>query len=106
MDQRALVERAKEGEQDAFATLVSMALARLDAAARLILRDAELARDAIQEARIRAWRDLVVYTTIAGGRGLAIIDATTGDRLAEIPAPDQSYPDQVHYPSWQRVAAP
>ena len=34
------------------------ALARLDAAARLILRDPELARDAVQEALIRAWRDL------------------------------------------------
>ena len=33
-------------------------LARLDAAARLILRDPELARDAVQEALIRAWRDL------------------------------------------------
>ena len=33
-------------------------LARLDAAARLILRDSELARDAVQEALIRAWRDL------------------------------------------------
>ena len=32
------------------------ALARLDAAARLILRDPELARDAVQEALIRAWR--------------------------------------------------
>ena len=34
------------------------ALARLDAAARLILRDSELARDAVQETLIRAWRDL------------------------------------------------
>ena len=34
------------------------ALARLDAAARLILRDPELARDAVQETLIRAWRDL------------------------------------------------
>ena len=32
--------------------------ARLDAAARLILRDRELARDAVQDAFIRAWRDL------------------------------------------------
>jgi RNA polymerase sigma-70 factor (ECF subfamily) len=30
----------------------------MDAAARLILRDRELARDAVQEALIRAWRDL------------------------------------------------
>ena len=38
--------------------LVDPGLARLDAAARLILRDAELARDAVQETLIRAWRDL------------------------------------------------
>ena len=58
MDQRELVERAKRGDHDAFADLVHPALARLDAAARLILRDPELARDAVQEALIRAWRDL------------------------------------------------
>ena len=50
MDQRELVERARRGDHDAFAGLVDPALARLDAAARLILRDPELARDAVQEA--------------------------------------------------------
>lgn len=58
MDQRGLVERAREGDHDAFAALALGAIARLDAAARLILRDRELARDAVQEAFIRAWRDL------------------------------------------------
>ena len=58
MDQRGLIERAREGDHDAFATLLDARLARLDAAARLILRDGELARDAVQEALIRAWRDL------------------------------------------------
>jgi RNA polymerase sigma-70 factor, ECF subfamily len=58
VDQRDLVERAREGDHDAFAELVDARLARLDAAARLILRDPELARDAVQEALIRAWRDL------------------------------------------------
>jgi RNA polymerase sigma-70 factor (ECF subfamily) len=58
VNQRELVERAKRGDHDAFADLVDPALARLDAAARLILRDPELARDAVQEALIRAWRDL------------------------------------------------
>ena len=58
MDQRGLVERAREGDPAAFTVLVDLAIARLDAAARLILRDPELARDAVQEALIRAWRDL------------------------------------------------
>jgi RNA polymerase sigma-70 factor, ECF subfamily len=58
VDQRGTVERARRGDHDAFAELVDAHLARLDAAARLILRDPELARDAVQEALIRAWRDL------------------------------------------------
>jgi RNA polymerase sigma-70 factor, ECF subfamily len=58
VDQRTLVERAQEGDRDAFAVLVRAAATRLDAAARLILRDREHARDAVQEALIRAWRDL------------------------------------------------
>ena len=58
MDQRELVGRAKRGDHDAFAELVRVSVTRLDGAARLILRDPELARDAVQEALIRAWRDL------------------------------------------------
>ena len=58
MDQRGLVERARRGDHDAFAELARTAVVRLDHAARLILRDPELARDAVQEALIRAWRDL------------------------------------------------
>lgn len=58
MDQRTYVERAQRGDRDAFAVLARAAAARLDAAARLILRDRELAREAVQEALIRAWRDL------------------------------------------------
>ena len=58
MDQRALVERARQGDHEAFAALVDGSLARLDAAARLIVRDPELARDAVQDGFIRAWRDL------------------------------------------------
>ncbi len=58
MDQRDLVIRAKGGDHDAFTTLVAAAIARLDAAARLILRDGELARDAVQDTLVRAWRDL------------------------------------------------
>ena len=58
MQQRGLVERARQGDHDAFAVLAGAAIARLDAAARLILRDRELARDAVQDALIRAWRDL------------------------------------------------
>jgi RNA polymerase sigma factor (sigma-70 family) len=58
VDQRWLVERARGGDHDAFAELARAAVVRLDQAARLILRDPELARDAVQEGLIRAWRDL------------------------------------------------
>jgi RNA polymerase sigma factor (sigma-70 family) len=58
VDQRGLVERAGRGDHDAFAQLARAAVVRLDQAARLILRDPELARDAVQEGLIRAWRDL------------------------------------------------
>jgi RNA polymerase sigma-70 factor (ECF subfamily) len=58
VDQRGLVERARGGDHDAFTELVDLTIVRLDAAARLIVRDPELARDAVQDAFIRAWRDL------------------------------------------------
>jgi RNA polymerase sigma-70 factor (ECF subfamily) len=58
VDQRELVERAQRGDRDAFATLAALFVARLDAAARLILRDHELARDAVQEGFLGAWRNL------------------------------------------------
>ena len=58
MDQQGLVQQAQRGDHDAFATLAGAAVARLDAAARLILRDRELARDAVQDALLGAWRNL------------------------------------------------
>ena len=56
--QRDLVVRAQGGDHDAFAVLAGAAIGRLDAAARLILRDADLAQDAVPETLIRCWRDL------------------------------------------------
>lgn len=64
MDQRGLVERAQRGDHDAFATLAGASIARLDAAARLILRDSDLARDAVQEAMVRSWRDLATLRDV------------------------------------------
>jgi RNA polymerase sigma-70 factor, ECF subfamily len=58
VDQRRLVERARGGDHDAFAELARAAIVRLDQTARLILRDPELARDAVQDGLLRAWRDL------------------------------------------------
>ena len=53
-----LVERARAGDHDAFAALVPLANSRLYGTAKLILRDAELAEDAVQEAWMVAWRNI------------------------------------------------
>jgi RNA polymerase sigma-70 factor (ECF subfamily) len=53
-----LVERARRGDHDAFAVLAGAAISRLDAAAWLMLRDPDLAMDAVQNTLVRAWRDL------------------------------------------------
>src|SRR5206468_1425036 len=55
---RELVIRARGGDRDAFARLATSAISRLDSVARLITRDPERAKDAVQEALARAWRDL------------------------------------------------
>ncbi len=56
--QAVLVDQARQGDREAFAVLAGRAVDRLHAIARLILRDADLAEDATQEALVRAWRDL------------------------------------------------
>jgi RNA polymerase sigma-70 factor (ECF subfamily) len=56
--QRDLVERARKGDHDAFSVLAGAAISRLDSAAWLILRDPDQAKDAVQNALVRAWRDL------------------------------------------------
>lgn len=56
--QRELVERAQRGEVEAFEALVSQSSHRLYAIAYRILRDADRAEDALQQALIRIWEDL------------------------------------------------
>jgi RNA polymerase sigma-70 factor, ECF subfamily len=53
-----LVERAKQGDTEAFDSLAAAAYHRLYAVARRILRDPYSAEDAVQDALVRAWRDL------------------------------------------------
>lgn len=56
--QRDLVVRAVAGDHEAFSELVRLSISRLYAVARLILRDAERAEDATQEALVACWQDL------------------------------------------------
>ena len=55
---RELVERAIRGDYDAFAELVRASAARQYAIATLIVRDPDLAQDAVQEALVSAWRGM------------------------------------------------
>jgi RNA polymerase sigma-70 factor (ECF subfamily) len=53
-----LVARAREGDRDAFAALVHAIGDRMYALAARILRDGDLAEDALQGALVAAWRQL------------------------------------------------
>lgn len=53
-----LVTRAQAGDHDAFSALAAGSIARLYRTARLMLRDDEQARDATQDALVRAWLDI------------------------------------------------
>ncbi len=53
-----LVQRAQQGDHEAFDALATGSYARLHGIARRILRDPDAAQDAVQDALIRAWRDL------------------------------------------------
>jgi RNA polymerase sigma-70 factor, ECF subfamily len=55
---RDLVEAARRGDHEAFEVLATSTADRLYAVARLIVRDSGLAEDAVQEALVRAWRQL------------------------------------------------
>ena len=55
---RALVDQAKRGDEEAFDALARMVGDRCMAIAVRILRDAHLAEDAVQAALVVAWREL------------------------------------------------
>ena len=55
---RDLVDAARRGDHEAFEVLATSASDRLYAVARLILRSADTAEDAVQEALVRAWQQL------------------------------------------------
>lgn len=53
-----LVERARDGDEDAFTQLVDLDGDRCYAIAYRILRDVDRAKDAVQQAYLLAWREL------------------------------------------------
>jgi RNA polymerase sigma-70 factor (ECF subfamily) len=56
--QRELVDRAKRGDEEAFDALARQVGERCMAIATWILRDADLAADAVQATLVRGWREL------------------------------------------------
>ena len=55
---RDIVVRARAGDRDAFSLLAAASIGRLNAVARLIVRDDGRAEDAVQDALVDAWLDL------------------------------------------------
>jgi RNA polymerase sigma-70 factor (ECF subfamily) len=55
---RGLIEAARRGDRDAYATVATQSSDRLYAVALRTLRDPDAARDALQVALVRIWRDL------------------------------------------------
>ena len=53
-----LVDRARQGDEDAFTQLVDLNGDRCYAIAYRILRDIDRAKDAVQQAFLLAWREL------------------------------------------------
>lgn len=58
MTRSEVVQRARQGDRDAFDILLTDVVDHLYRIARLILRDFDSAEDAVQEALVRCWRDL------------------------------------------------
>jgi RNA polymerase sigma-70 factor, ECF subfamily len=56
--EQQLVLLAREGDHNAFSQLCALKIGTLTALARLILRDEHLAREAVQDALIDAWRGI------------------------------------------------
>lgn len=53
-----LVEQARRGDREAFGQLAAGEVDRLNAIATLVMRDPDLAEDAVQETLVRCWRQL------------------------------------------------
>ena len=56
--ERAVVEQAARGDEEAFASLAAASADRLMAISFRILRDVGRAEDAVQQALLTAWREL------------------------------------------------
>ena len=60
-----LIELARSGDREAFGQLAAGEVGRLHGVASLILRDPDLAKDAVQEALVRCWQQLPKLRDVA-----------------------------------------
>jgi RNA polymerase sigma-70 factor, ECF subfamily len=58
VDRLEWIARARTGDREAFDVLAASIVDQMYSVARLVLRDADRAEDAVQEALVRCWRDL------------------------------------------------
>ena len=86
-----LVERARNGDPEAFGLLASGEVERLLKVARLVLRDRDRADDAVQETLVRCWRYLPTLRDVDRFEGWlnrilmrAITDETKRRRRMEV----------------------
>ena len=60
---RALIERARGGDRDAYAEVATLRATASTPSALRVLRDPDAASDALQAALVRIWRDLPSFAT-------------------------------------------
>ena len=95
---RNLVEQARTGDEAAFTALATASIDRLYVIAHRILRDSDLAGDAVQTTLLRAWRDLHQLARRRPVRRVALPAAGSrllraGARRAVVPRKRSATPD-------------
>jgi RNA polymerase sigma-70 factor (ECF subfamily) len=108
----ALVERAQQGDQRSFAELVSRHDARLRAVASRLLRDPDRVDDALQEAYLKAFRNIARFrrdSSVGTWLHRITYNACLDDLRRRRPTPDGSddapdRPSAEHGPAERAVA--
>jgi DNA-directed RNA polymerase specialized sigma24 family protein len=86
----ALVERARDGDEDAFTELVDSNGDRCYAIAYRILRDVDRAKDAVQQAFLLAWRELPRLRGNPSVSKSGFTASSSHNLLIEVAAPTQA----------------
>jgi RNA polymerase sigma-70 factor (ECF subfamily) len=72
LNEAELIRLAQNGDEQAFAMLMEQNRAALAGTAYLMLRNAQLAEDAVQEALVQIWQGLPSYRPIGSFRGWVV----------------------------------